>query len=163
MDVALLYISRPSSAGPKWKLVSRDFPCSALARRMLKGLSTGCQGDKKLNSILRPPTIARSIDPSFHLIIPPALHYPNYSCNARPSLVLDTIDPPSDVLCATSIGDRKCIFINFSSTEGLASLSCMLTLCVYIGSLRPERIFDWQLWQVAPGNVKLVGCINVKF
>lgn len=75
--------------------ITRDFPCHST----VKGLSPSLLlvtwlSDKKLNSILHPsplPAIARSIDPSLHLIIQRALHYPNYL--RRVPSVLDFIDP----------------------------------------------------------------------
>lgn len=90
----------PDGRGPKWKLVSREIPCCST----VKGLSLSHTYTHTLSLFSRyggaiksstefciPSAIARSIDPSLHLIIQSALHYPNYSRSMLS--VLDFIDP----------------------------------------------------------------------
>lgn len=87
---------------------------------MVKGLSLW-PSDKKLNSILRLPLsfsprrrdgrAARwPIDPSLHLIIQPALHYPNYYRGVC-YLLSSILSISFDILLGSSIGLRVRIIL----------------------------------------------------
>lgn len=88
-------ISEPSPGGRAQMEISitRDFPCRStikgLSLSLLLSLSRTQHGwtIKSSTAFCIPPAIARSIDPSLHLIIQRALHYPNYPRSVLPSSI----------------------------------------------------------------------------